>query len=346
MSLNLKIINPLEYNGWDELLLSNTDYSFFHTSHWARVLSESYDYKPLYFTVINNSKLSVLIPVMEVNSFITGKRGVSLPFTDYCKLIIDNDINSRDIFDSLIEYGKKDGWKYFEIRDGGDLFNGVPISSYYYGHTLNLSNNEEEIFSSFRSSTRRNIRKAIREGVKVSINNSHESIKEFYRLHCMKRKEQGLPPQPYSFFKKVFEHIITKDHGSIILASYMGKIIAGAIYFHFGEKAMFKYGSSDSRFQHLRANNLVMWEAIQWYCQNQHECLCFGRTDTDHDGLRQFKAGWGTKEKIIKYYKYDLKESMFKNGTSPVSGYHNRIFRLMPVHLSKLVGKVLYRHVG
>jgi len=71
--MTLQILNPLEIDDWDELLLTHPDYSFFHTSAWARVLHESYGYKPLYFTAIENGRLSALIPIMEVNSFLTGR---------------------------------------------------------------------------------------------------------------------------------------------------------------------------------------------------------------------------------------------------------------------------------
>jgi hypothetical protein len=59
----ITIVNPIEYPNWDDLLLTNDQSTFFHTSAWARVLHESYKYKPLYFTSIDNGKLSALIPV-------------------------------------------------------------------------------------------------------------------------------------------------------------------------------------------------------------------------------------------------------------------------------------------
>jgi len=45
-------LNPLDRPGWDDLLLSNP------------------------------GRLEALLPVMDVRSPITGKRGVSIPFTD------------------------------------------------------------------------------------------------------------------------------------------------------------------------------------------------------------------------------------------------------------------------
>ena len=118
----ITIVNPLEYPGWDELILTNDQSTFFHTSAWARVLHESYKYKPLYFTSIDNGKISALIPVMGVKSFITGKRGVSLPFTDYCQPIVSAETNSQEIIDELIAFGKKAGWRYLEWRGGESYF--------------------------------------------------------------------------------------------------------------------------------------------------------------------------------------------------------------------------------
>jgi len=90
-NLQLDIINPLNYKGWDELLMSAEGYSIFHSRAWARVLHDSYQYHPLYFTIIDGGKLSALIPVMEVKSAVTGRRGVSLPFTDYCRPIVSDE---------------------------------------------------------------------------------------------------------------------------------------------------------------------------------------------------------------------------------------------------------------
>ena len=205
---------------------------------------------------------------------------------------------------------------------------------------------ENKIFSNFRDSTRRNIRKAINEGVEVTINNSWESIKEFYRLNCLTRREHGLPPQPYYFFKKIYEHVISKDLGFVALATHGKKTIAGAVFFHLGEKALYKYGASDKYYQHLRANNLVMWETIKWYSQNGYKSLCFGRTEPENKGLIQFKNGWGAKESRIFYYKYDMGKGAFVKDSSGVTGFYNKLFSHMPLPLLKLSGTLLYKHMG
>ncbi len=204
--MKFKIINPITYPGWDDLILSNPGYSFFHSSNWARVLHESYRFEPLYFTVIKDNKLSALIPFMEVKNFVTGKKGVSLPFTDYSEPIITNDC-CQEFLDLLIEYGKKAGWKSIELRGGESLLRESSPSSHFYGHTLGLLQGEDQIFSSLRDSTRRNIKKAINADIKVDICNSLASINEFYKLNCKTRKMHGLPPQP-CFFLRIFSNIL------------------------------------------------------------------------------------------------------------------------------------------
>jgi hypothetical protein len=341
----LQIINPIEYPNWDELLLTNENYSFFHTSGWAKVISESYNYKPLYFTEIANNKLTALIPIMAVNSPFTGQRGVALPFTDHCPIIASDENHFQEFFEKIIEYGKKAKWKTIEFRGGKEfLLDKIP-SKKYLTHSVDLAHPEKKIFSTFRSSTKRNINKAIKENVQVKILSSLESVKEFYRLKCLTRKDHGLPPQPYHFFEKLYEHIISPRKGIVVLASYRKRIIAGALYFHLGGKAIYKYGASDRGQQHLRPNNLIMWEAIKWYGKNGLKSFSFGRTDLDHKGLLQFKRGWGTKEKTIHYYKYDLTKDEFVKDSSRIKSF-NTFFQKLPLPLLKLAGRLFYRHIG
>ena len=201
--MNIQIINPIEYPGWDDLLLTNDRSTFFHTTAWAKVLSESYNYKPLYFTVIEDGKLSSLIPVMEVNSFLTGKKGISLPFTDYCPLITDNQHHLNFLTEQLFQYGKKSGWQYVELRGGTEYDNTVAQASVaFIAHSLDLSQGEQDLFRNLGNSTRRNIKRAIKEKIQVIFENTRESVEIFFDLNCITRKRHGLPPQPFFFSKK------------------------------------------------------------------------------------------------------------------------------------------------
>jgi hypothetical protein len=260
-------------------------------------------------------------------------------------MVVSRDISFREIQDCLVDFGDRAGWKFIEIRGGEDLIQG-PSFSFFYNHTLDISQSAEQIFSKFSSSTRRNVKKSARDGVEVEICNTPESIKEFYRLNCLTRKKHGLPPQPYSFFEKLFTHVISKNHGLVVFASYGGQRISGRIYLHFGKNVIDKYAASDSKYQHLKPNNLIIWEAIKWYSGKGYKSLCLGRTSPENEGLRQFKVGFGAEQKIIKYYRYDLRKNKYIENHASASGFHNKVFRMMPTFLSRIMGEALYRHVG
>jgi len=343
--LNIQIINPIEYPNWDELLRTHNQTTFFHTSAWARVLSESYQYTPLYFTIIEDDKLAALIPLMEINSLLTGRRGVSLPFTDECRPVAQDSEQFKEMLQVVLEYGKTAGWKHLEFRGGHEGLDRSPVHTTHYSHTVELDRDDAEIFSTFRNSTKRNIKRAQKENVKVDLSYTLKSVKEFYRLNCTTRKHHGLPPQPLSFFRKIFDHVISRKKGFVALASCHTRVVAAAVYFHLGSQAVYKYGASDRNYQHLRPNNLVMWQSIKWCCRNGFKRFSFGRTEPENHGLLQFKRGWGTKEDKINYYKYDLKNGCFISKEAGLKTSYI-LFRHMPSLLLRLTGNLLYRHVG
>ena len=341
----IKIINPLKYPDWDDLLLTNNDYSFFHSSNWARVLCQSYFYKPNYLVSIHQNRLSALLPLMEVRRPFSGRSGVSLPFTDHCKPIGSSNAELEQILQTAISLGKTSGWRYLDFKGNGGCLQGAPPCTSYYNHILTLSQNEQEIFSSFRASTRRQVNRAREKGVSIRNSHSLKSVKKFYRLHCLTRKRHGLPPQPFQFFNNIYQHIIAHQKGQVFLAAHAGKEIAAAIFFHFGRKAIFKYGASDKKYYHLRPNNLLMCEAINWYADRGYQSMDFGRTALSNDGLLQFKRGWGTTEQIINYYRFETKKNEFVQH-SLVSENHQYIFKYLPTIVSRIVGKAFYKYAA
>ena len=347
MNIPITIINPIEYENWDDLLVSSKGNSFFHSSSWAKVINASYGYKPLYFSFIDGNNLKALFPIMEIKSSITGKRGISLPFSDNCELILSEKEYFKQLFDQILSFGAEASWRYLELRCSEKHINGISPYERYYSYRLDISHPDNQLFSKFRSSTQRNIKKAEKEGVKVSILQSLEAINEFYYLHCITRKSHGVPPQPFAFFKNIFNYIIGRNMGCIIIAYHHGMPIAGAVYFTFGDTVLFKYGASIKKYQHLRANNLVMWTAIQYYSEkNNFRILDMGRTEMNNNGLQQYKSGWGTEKDEVLYYRINISKKNYFTSKTYTPYIQKHMFHNMPIWLLRLVGNLSYKHIG
>jgi hypothetical protein len=345
MDATLDIIDPLSYPKWDELLLSSPDYTFFHSSNWARVLYESYGFKPSYFTLISNKNLVVCVPFMEVKNIVGKRKGVSLPFSDYCAPICASNFPFVNVFSSIASFGNKKQWKTLEFRGNCAIKKDTPVSEYFYTHSIDLKQNEKTIYDNLRDSTRRNIKKAEQDGLKVTFEYSTSALKEFYRLNVSTRKRHGLPPQPLLFFNKLFEHCIEKKQGVIVCASYNNKVLGASIYLHFGKKVCYKYGASDLSNPTFRTNNIIMWKAILHYRQKGFEHFCFGKTEPANTGLRQFKLGWTRHENVLNYYKYDLRRECFiENVPVKTSGIHTAVFRMLPKSALRIIGSLVYRY--
>jgi hypothetical protein len=112
----IKVVNPLAQKGWDALVLSNPNHSFFHGSSWAEVLSATYKYTPCYFVESDQDRLVALFPVMEVDSFLTGRRGISLPFTDECQPLVTDASFYPGMLQKIIQHGARRRWNYLECR--------------------------------------------------------------------------------------------------------------------------------------------------------------------------------------------------------------------------------------
>ncbi len=344
--MHLEIINPINTSRWNEWIVQHKDYSFFHTSYWAQVLRKSYAYEPMYVSLIANDALTASMPVMEVKSRFTGRRGVSLPFSDYCSPLYTEKGQFALLLQAAQDLGRERKWKYMKIRGGKDCIDDDRQSIQYFRHIVELGKDEQEIISGFSSNTKRNIKKAIREGVSVTKEHSLEAIREFYSLNCKTRQHHGLPPQPFSFFSALYTYVVARNHGFVMLARFRGNPIAGAVYLCFGKKALYKYGASVREEQQLRANNLIMWEAIRYLNGQGYSELCLGRTDMNNEGLRRFKKGWNASESAVNYYTYDFENRAFVSDAGKESGIHTVVFRKMPVVVLRTMGRMLYRHVG
>lgn len=342
----LEITDPTSYQGWDELILNSSKYSIFHSSAWCKVLRDSYNYRPLYFVAREDDRFQTVIPFMEVNSRLTGKRGVSLPFTDFGPIIIDKESDFSTCFDFIIDVANRNNWKYLEFRDDKIIPAHSPAQVEFYQHILDLSSDGSEVFKKFRDSTKRNIKKAQKKEIVTSISKSREAMDNFCRLNTTTRKKHGLPPQPVKFFRNMFETIISKNQGFIVEAQYQNKTIAAALYLIFGDKILYKYGASDSQYLNLRANNLVMWHAIEWASNNGFKSFDFGRTEVYNQGLIQFKNGWGCEPSLIKYYKYLLPSKVFVTGNGKQSHFYEKVFRKTPEPFLKVFGNMIYKHMG
>jgi len=335
----VRFVDPLDDPAWDRKIAQFERATSFHSTAWCRVLKDAYALRPLYAVAEKKGVLIGVLPVMEADNLPRGRRGVSLPFTDECCALSGDAEVIEQMAGAVMENGKRRGWSYAEFR-GTRVTNATPALS-FYTHRLELGPNDK-ILRRFDSSVQRAIRKAERAGVTVEMSNTIEAVRAFYELHERTRRKHGAPPQPFTFFANIQRYVLEAGQGFVALARLADRVIAGAMFFHFGNRAIYKFGASDDRFQHLRPNNLTFWKAIRALADSGIGELDFGRTSVDNEGLRRFKLGWGSAESGIDYFKFDFRSNRFTKDCDRASGWHTHIFNVLPGPICRWTGAMIY----
>src|SRR2546427_772223 len=148
-------IDPLLDPRWAELAERHPRASVFHTPGWLEALRRTYGYEPVaYTTTPLGTELTNGIVLCRVYSRITGRRLVSLPFSDHCEPLIDHPEDLHGLVRCLQRDCAKDGWKYVEIRPRTACAvppAGLEPAQAFFLHPGRLNLELEELFQRFHN---------------------------------------------------------------------------------------------------------------------------------------------------------------------------------------------------
>lgn len=338
-------IDPLDGDTWDSLVTTRPDHTVFHRSAWARILTDSYDHRPMYLRITVTGVEAALVPLMEVRSPLTGRRGVSLPFADFCGPLWTLPQQASVVYQVLLALAAIGKWKYLEVRGGPAPELGARSFRTYHTDELDLRPGISQLFQKLHSSTRRSIHKSERSGLTLTIERDPEAMRAFYQLHCRTRRRHGLPPQPSRFFDAIQRHLIEQGMGTIVLAHKDGKAVAGAVFLHSGDRAIYKFGASEKEHWNLSPNHLVMWGAIQYLVRAGFKSLHFGRTSNHDTGLIRFKQSWSATPGNIGYFRFHAGKLDWIANENPSTESLPLVFGHLPLSLNRIAGRLIYPHL-
>jgi CelD/BcsL family acetyltransferase involved in cellulose biosynthesis len=342
------ILDPIQDSRWDDLVSSHPKASVFHLKGWLKALAGTYGYRPFVLTSTPpGERLSDGIVFCEIKSWMTGRRLVSLPFSDHADPLLSQQGDTAELMEWVRKEANERKWKYVEMRPLSWQMDSSPAlmaSESYWFHTLNLEPSLEQIFRGLhKNCVQRRIRKAEREQLTYEKGNSEEIINDFYRLLMITRRRHQLPPQPRAWFRNLAAcmgssmaiRLVRKDGvpiATILTLSHRGTVV-------------YKYGCSDEQYHHLAGMPFLFWKLIEESKAANAELIDFGRTDLDNEGLIEFKDRFGTSRRRLTYFRYP--ERVDEKGVlgSKLPGIRG-LFSVLPNSLSSSIGRVLYRHIG
>jgi CelD/BcsL family acetyltransferase involved in cellulose biosynthesis len=329
---------------WLELVRASPQAGPFHHPAWASLLADAYDRRPFVLACIDDAGTLVAgLPVLETARPLRRPKWVSLPYTDHCDPLRRDEVPAQRLADEFEEARRAAGVASFEVRS--DL--GASAAHRSYGHVvheLRLGPDSDEPGRG-RSAIRRNVRKAERSGVRIRRGDRPSDLDTvFYGLHQQTRRRLGVPVQPRSFFRMLWERIVEPGLGFVALAEVGTEAVAGAVFLQFNGTLVYKYGASDHSAWPLRPNDLLFWTVLRRAAEDGARVVDFGRTDLADAGLRRFKAGWGADERPLGYT--SLADHAPRPATDRLGALARPALRRCPAWVSRAVGEVLYRYAA
>ncbi|MGI8413883.1 MAG: lipid II:glycine glycyltransferase FemX [Solirubrobacteraceae bacterium] len=337
-------LDPLGDVRWGEFVSTQPDASIFHHPEWLALIRRQYGYRFSAWCVLDGAGAIVAgLPVARIDSWLTGRRLVAVPFSDECSPLIEpRRPRVAEALAQLIHSAQAKAGVPMQIRGPVVGLQDARSSSHFLQHRLELAGPAQDVMKSAKPAIRRGVAKAQREALITERATGGDALEDFYRLHLRTRHRQGVPTQPKRFILALAE-LFQRQLGFVLLTRHHGRAIAAAVFLIFNGRLVYKYGASDERFLSLRPNNLLFYEAIRWGTENSMRELDFGRTDTGNTGLASFKRGWGSREQTLSYTYLGTEEPPASRRSERIL---STVIRATPPSAGRAIGAVLYRHVG
>jgi hypothetical protein len=344
-------LNALTDFRWPDFLQVHPKASVFHTPAWLSALSLTYGYDPFVITTTPPGQpLQNGIAFCRVNSWLTGSRLISIPFSDHCEPLVDNSDDFNELLEHLRVVVSATRAKYYELRPrstdciGETTLRETAPRERFALHTLDLLRDVDIIFRNcHRSCIQRKVQRATKEGLTVDAGRSDYHQQAFYKLLLLTRRRHRLPPQPFAWFRNLARSC--GDSIVIRLALRDGKPIAGILTLSNKKTVVYKYGCSDATLHNCGAMPFLLWNAILDAKANETNEFDFGRSDHDNTGLITFKDNWGATRTNLFYYRYPA--TPYDKCTNRVrQATIRRCFSFLPDACVQMAGRLLYRHVA
>jgi len=356
MSQEIDIIDPVSDPRWDRFVDKHELGRLYHRAGWKLFLENSFPHmKGYYLSLLGRDGEEIVagLPVYLVQSWIMGKKLVSIPYATLCDPLIETPEQWRRLANAALELGDRFGVDHLEIRtlrstcmQGDERF---VENCFYKHHYLETTEEPEQLKRRFhRTCVRQRISRAQKSDMHLITVETEEGLQRFFKLYVLTRKRKGLPPQPYVLFRNLWHTFHPSFHLNLFLAEYQGQAVGGVILLKYKDRVSVEYAVSDEKFRQMSPNHFLFWESIKLAHRQGYRVFDFGRTAPTNHSLMDFKNRWGTTVVDMPDYYYPKDRGFQVEGKEQSLKYKGvqGICKYAPLWMVRGLGKFCYRHLG
>ena len=158
-------------------------------------------------------------------------------------------------------------------------------------YIVNLRLTDEEQRKSFHQTWRRQLNKSEKAGLSFE-HAGPDRIADFEKLYAaMTDRKQFSDHSAYETVPALMAMEVPELRPELFFVRHEGELVAGALIFKAGDRAVYLYGATNDKALPLRAGYFMHWHIIRWLRDNTRATWYdLGGTD-GFQGLHQFKTG-------------------------------------------------------
>ncbi|MCB9218691.1 MAG: GNAT family N-acetyltransferase [Ignavibacteriales bacterium] len=268
---------------WDEFVINSSNGTMFHMQKFFDYhIPGKFKFNHLIF--LEKNKIKAVLP----GSIINGTLFESPIGASYGSIVI-GDITFKEtmeIVSTLIEYAKKNGLKELMLTaapmiyetypnhnlDFAMLWQGFNFDLHYISSAIKLDK-KLDIIERFRPTIRRNIRKSIKEGITVEINERYD---EFYPILIENKSRHNVKPtHSYDDLMKLKE--LMPDRLKLFMVYLDDKPIGGSLMFYANKNvAICFYNMLLYDYAQYKPIQRVMYEVVKDATENGYNYVDIG----------------------------------------------------------------------
>lgn len=166
---------------------------------------------------------------------------------------------------------------------------------------LDITQSEKELLAQMRKTTRYEIKKALKQNVRIVASKDIRLIKKLYEIQANTAKERHFSPFSYEYLLKQFETFAKENHALIYKAEVNNIPLAYAFIIFYGKEAIYHYGATTQEGRKYGGAYLIQWEAIREAQKRKMKWYNFWGVSPNNPShrfyrLSVFKRGFGGKE--------------------------------------------------
>lgn len=318
--------------------------SVYHLTGWAMIIKEVFGHDMFHvFAKDENGNICGVLPLVNLKSSLFGNFMVSMPYFNYGGVISEKEEVDQLIIQDAIRLCEEIGAQHMELREVKKRNNDWPVRTDKVNMILELPESIDEIGKSIGSKKRSQIRRPIKEGVKVHAGGM-DLLDDFYRVFSENMRDLGTPVYSKTFFLDIL--INFPDKTKIIMLSSNGIPISVAFLIGHRDMLEIPWASTLRRFNHFSPNMLLYWEVLSYAVESGYKYFDFGRSSID-SGTYKFKKQWGAIPKQL-YWHYWMQGGggiPVLNPTNPKYKLAISVWQKLPLFITNMIGPMIIKNL-